>query len=124
MKCYQHEDTESTGTCKHCCKAVCKLCAIDTGHGLACSERCEQEVQVLREIMNKSAQIYGVGSNSKVPPTGVLMYAMFGIMFLGWGTYNSISRDRLDLFALIMGTGFLAFGIYTYFRVRKLNLNC
>ena len=124
MKCYQHEERDSLGTCKHCHKAVCKECAIDTGYGLACSEACGEEVKILKEIMGKNAQIYNIGSNSKVPPTGVLMYGLFGIFFIAWGIYNSLNREKIDFFILILGIGFIAFGIYTYFRVRKLNLNC
>lgn len=79
---------------------------------------------VIQEIMAKNAQIYGIGSNSKIPPTGVLMYGLFGIVFLAWGIYNSLNWDRLDYFTLILGAGFIVFGIYTYIRVRNLNLNC
>lgn len=124
MKCYQHEEREPVGTCKHCHKAVCKDCAIDTGYGLACSESCVDEIKVLREMMGKNAQIYGIGSISRMPPTGVIMYGLFGVVFTAWGIYNSINRDKIDIFTLILGIGFLFIGVYTFFRVRKLNLNC
>ena len=124
MNCYQHQESDSIGTCKHCHKAVCMSCAVDTDYGLTCSDACVDEIKILREMMSKNAQIYGIGSKSKVPPTGVLVYGLFGIIFTTWGVYNSVLRDRVDVITLILGIGFLIFGIYTYFRVRKLGLNC
>ncbi len=77
MQCYQHNENVSVGLCKACQKAVCSVCATDTGRGLACSEPCSREVGVLNEIIDRSKQIYGIGSRSKLPPTGILFYLFF-----------------------------------------------
>ena len=124
MNCFTHQTTHSVGVCKSCLKAVCTECAIDTGRGLACSATCEQEVAAINEITDKSKQIYGIGSDSKLPPTGILMYFFFSLVFTGFGIYNSIQRERLDYFTIVMGVGFFFVALISWHRNRKLNLNC
>lgn len=124
MKCYQHQDTDSIGICKACQKAVCQSCVIDTGRGLACSPECEAEVHDMNAIIDKSKRIYSIGSSSKLPPTGIIMYFMFSLLFIAWGTYNTLHWTRPDYFTLLMGAAFLLITVMAYFRNRKLNINC
>ena len=124
MKCYTHQDTDSIGICKACQKAVCSTCVIDTGRGIACSKECETEVHDQNAIIDKSKRIYSIGSSSKLPPTGIIMYFMFSLLFISWGIYNSVIRDRIDYFTILMGVGFFAVTIMAYIRNKKLNLNC
>lgn len=124
MNCYIHTNNQSVGICKACQKAVCKECAIDTGRGVACSEKCAEEVKVLNEIIDRSKHIYSIGSSKKALPTGIIMYGFFGIVFLGWGIYNSMKRTDPDYFAIIMGIGFIGIGLLAYMRNKKLNINC
>lgn len=123
MKCFSH-GTDSVGICKSCQKAVCEACAIDTGRGLACSSECVEEVHAINEIMDKSKQIYGLNNDSKLPPTGILMYLFFAFAFIGFGIFQSISNGHPDYFLFIMGAGFLVVGGLAWYRNRKLNLNC
>lgn len=85
MNCYQHHDQAAIGICKACNKAVCPTCAVDTGRGLACCDVCAQEVEDQNQIIDKSKQIYGIGSTSKLPPSGILVYLFFGLVFTGFG---------------------------------------
>lgn len=124
MKCFNHQNQEAIGICKACQKAICPSCAIDTGRGLACSDACLEEVNVINEIVDKSKRIYGIGSKPKLLPTGILLYFFFGLMFSGFALYRFVERARLDYFTLAMGLGFLVFGIIAYYKNRKLNLNC
>jgi hypothetical protein len=110
--------------CKSCQKAVCASCAIDTGRGLACSQKCENEVNDLNAIIDKSKRIYSIGSESKLLPTGILMYFLFSALFLSWGIYNSFHWKDIDYFTIIMGIGFLIIGFIAYNRNKKLNINC
>lgn len=124
MKCYNHPESDSVGICKSCQKAVCPSCAIDTGRGIACSRECELEVNDLNAIIDKSKTIYSIGTNSRLPPTGIILYLMFSIIFISWGVYNSIQWDRVDYFTLLMGAGFFAITVVSYNRNKKLNINC
>ena len=124
MKCYQHEENEAIGTCKHCCKAVCWSCVSDTGSGLACSADCENEVKILREMMEKSSVIYRVGSKSKIPPSGVILIISMGVLFLGFGIYESLNSLQIDYFSITMGVVYLLIGIFAYFQTRKAKLSC
>ena len=124
MKCFQHNENESIGMCKSCQKAVCVSCCIDTGRGLACSKECENEVNDLNAIVDKSKRIYSIGSNPKLLPTGILMYFLFSVLFFSWGVYNSFRWERIDYFPIIMGLGFFVIGLIAYSKNKKLNLNC
>lgn len=124
MQCYRHNENVSVGLCKACQKAVCSVCATDTGRGLACSEPCSGEVGVLNEIIDRSKQIYGIGSRSKLPPTGILFYLFFALVSLGVGLYPLTYGKPVEWFLVLMGSGFLVFGTMSYVRTRKLRLNC
>lgn len=54
MKCFSHDGSDAVGTCKNCNKALCKECAVDTGVGLACRGKCEQELKEVQEIIEFS----------------------------------------------------------------------
>ncbi|MBU2880933.1 hypothetical protein KO525_15760 [Psychrosphaera sp. B3R10] len=123
MKCFTHQ-VDSVGICKSCNKAVCSECAVDTGRGLACSDFCVEELNDINVIMDKSKQIYGIGNDSKLPPTGILMYMFFAAAFIGFGVYQTILKGRPDYFLFVMGTGFLVVGGLAWYRNRKLNINC
>lgn len=124
MHCYQHQENESVGICKACQKAVCTVCASDTGRGLACSEECAAEVNALNQIVDRSKQIYGIGSKSNLPATGILFYLFFAIAFSGFGLYPLTQERNIDWFPLVMGIGFFLFGTMSYIRTRKLQINC
>jgi len=123
MNCYSHRDQQSIGICKACQKAVCSECVVDTGRGLACSTECASEVNDLNAIVDKSKRIYSIGSSSNLPPTGIIMFFFFGLVFFGFGVYQSMNRDRIDYFAIIMGLGFLLMALISYVRNKKVNLN-
>lgn len=124
MNCFSHKNMVAVGICKACQKAVCEGCAIDTGRGLACSVDCQEEVKALSMIVDKSKRIYSIGTKSRLPPTGVIMYLFFGLIFAGSGIYQYISRERFDFVGLSLGVGFIVFSIFAYVRNRNLNLNC
>ena len=75
-------------------------------------------------MIDKSKRMYSIGSYSKLPPTGIIMFSFFGIVFFGFGVYQSMIQDRIDYFAIVMGIGFLVMAIISYVRNKKLNLNC
>lgn len=124
MNCFAHQSDPAVGICKACQKAVCASCAIDTGRGLACSVECENEVKALNLIVDKSKRIYSIGTSSRIPPTGVLMFLFFGAVFTSVGIYNYIMKERFDFLSIAMGLGFIVFSLLSYIRNRNVNLNC
>lgn len=124
MYCYQHQNNNALGMCKYCQKAVCASCAKDTGKGLVCSANCEQELSEINQIMDRSKLIYNINKKSKLPASGVLFHLFFGLMFSSFGLIPLAKGDEPSWFLVIMGSGFLLFGILVYLRTRKLNLNC
>ncbi|MDX1444489.1 MAG: hypothetical protein R3270_12060, partial [Gammaproteobacteria bacterium] len=92
MNCYQHSHTPALGLCKHCQKAVCAECAIDTnGAGLACSAACENEVRDMQAIFDKSKIIYRIGRKPSALNSNVLTYLMVGSLFAGYGIYDFVT---------------------------------
>ena len=124
MNCFVHNENVAVGICKACQKAVCLTCAIDTGRGLVCSNKCQSEVTELNEIEDKSKRIYGIGSSHKLLPTGILLYLFFGIAFAGFGIFKILDKGKPDFFLFVMGGGFLLIGFIAWLRNRKLNINC
>jgi hypothetical protein len=49
VNCFNHPDVPAIGFCKYCQKGLCKECAVDLGHGIACSNH-RLEVTALKEI--------------------------------------------------------------------------
>ena len=86
MRCFYHRDIEAVGTCKNCCRGLCPTCAIDVGNGLACRERCEDEVRSLNRVIarNKTAYQKTSGAYARV----ALFYGLVGLGFLGAGFAN------------------------------------
>lgn len=124
MQCYQHQDRVAVGLCKACQKAVCLSCGQDTGRGLACGEACADEVKAINEIVDRSKQIYSIGSKSKLPATGIFLYAFFALAFMGFGLFPLSQGKSAEWFLVIMGAGFLVIGVMGYVRTRKLRINC
>jgi hypothetical protein len=124
MYCFAHRNNSALGTCKACNKAVCAECLIDTGNGLACCLQCEQEVKDIHAIVSRSKLIYSIGTKGSALPSGILVYIFFTILFLGWGIFEYITKNRTNEFIIMMGLGFGVLTIIMYRRIKKLNLNC
>jgi len=54
MKCFNHEGVDAVAICKNCNKALCHVCAVDVGNGVACSGACENEVKSLNELIRRN----------------------------------------------------------------------
>ncbi|HPS01080.1 MAG TPA: hypothetical protein PLA90_06010 [Candidatus Sumerlaeota bacterium] len=103
MNCYNHPDVAAIGICKHCNKGLCTDCASDLGHGLACRNKHEKEVEGIEVIMNHAFHL-------KATQGKYLSFfcVLFGLIFLLYGLYSRTHPS--DLLALI-GTGFLVYSI-------------
>ena len=53
MNCFNHPGVPGVGICKYCQKGLCKECAIDLGHGIACKNH-REDVEMLNTIQADS----------------------------------------------------------------------
>lgn len=56
MRCFYHESSDAVGTCKSCGKGLCRACAVDMQHGLACKGHCESAVAELIALIQTNVQ--------------------------------------------------------------------
>ena len=96
MNCFNHPNVPAVGICKACQKGLCKECAVDLGHGIACKGH-HEEVDMLN-----SFQFY------KLAP---LIFTMLGIILvLGGATMDIMDKDGSIL--RFMGIGMLVLSMF------------
>jgi len=104
MKCYNHPTSEAIGTCKHCCKGMCSACAKDSGWGLVCSQQCEEEVKILRAMVQRNRNLVPFAAKSHLRSAAIL-FAMAAV-FMGFGlAIGGPIRVYMISFGLIMLVG-------------------
>ncbi len=108
MQCFNHPDNAAVGICKHCQRGVCRECASDLGHGIACKGAHEDAVSLLNDLISANAQIQTV--NPKTIWVAPLFYLFMGLLFMGWG----LSTRRHSMFFATFGGGFIVFAALTY----------
>ena len=125
MHCYRHNPVPAVGLCKTCFKALCPECAVDIGNGLACQGECEQKVDELNQMWDRSAKIYGVGAHkSKVPSTGVLLWGLISLAMWAVTAVSYFRNGELDVVSLVMAVFFtIALGLAVY-SARRTGLKC
>jgi hypothetical protein len=125
MHCYRHDPIPAVGICKACFKALCSECAVDVGNGLACRGECEQKVDELNQMWDRSAKIYGVGAHrSRVPSTGVLLWSLISLAMWAVTAVAYFGKGELDVASLVMAVFFtIALGLAVY-SARRTGLKC
>lgn len=115
MNCFNHSNINSIGLCKACNKGLCHECAVDLGHGIACKNKHEKDVEDLNMIVTQSTKIYTSASkNNLIAP---IFYIFMGLVFAGFGYF---SRGGVTDLPFILGVGFIVFGIVIFIRNRAL----
>ena len=114
MRCFNHPEVEAIGVCKSCQRGLCRECATDLGHGLACMGKHEEDVNTLNSILNQSAKIYAV--TPKTRNAAPLFYGFMGIAFAGFGL---IKGNGMTDFSFVLGLGFVVFALYIYVYNKK-----
>ena len=114
MRCFNHPDRDAIGSCKTCCKGLCMECASDMGHGLACKNVHEQQVESLNALFLRGARIQGAVGKSKyvAPAFNIFM----GLVFAGYGMTTPAGITNM---LTILGLGFLVFGVLIFVTNRK-----
>ena len=54
MKCFNHHEIDAVAVCRHCGKALCTECVVETEHGICCAGRCERHVGEMNELLNRA----------------------------------------------------------------------
>ena len=111
MKCYNHSDIDAVAICKNCQKGLCKDCAVEVGNGIACKDKCEQDVQSINEMIKRSMK-----SQKKIQlnaSRGYYINALFAFLaggsFIGFGIKMMMSHEmpRLQMFTISLGVVFV-----------------
>lgn len=87
MKCFNHNEIDATGQCKHCYKGLCSDCVTDLGHGLACKNMHETEVEGINDLISNSAKSYSSSKNSVFLSNLYLL--LMGALFIWFGIEKS-----------------------------------
>jgi Flp pilus assembly protein TadB len=80
MRCFYHQEVEAIATCKNCGRGLCAGCAVDVGNGLACPNRCEDEVRALNRVIARNKTAYQKTSGAYVHIA--MFYGLVGVAFL------------------------------------------
>lgn len=117
MKCFTHEERDAVGTCKSCGKGLCRDCAVDMSKGLACRNKCENEVAALIELIDQNIRLSPVGKNvmgnlRKNSYMGASFFlAAGGIFFL-----TGLVTGGITGLPGLLGIVFLIYGGYCFWR--------
>jgi len=86
MHCFYHRDVDAVASCKNCGRGLCGGCAVDVGNGLACPNRCEDEVRALNRVIARNKTAYQKTSGAYVRIA--IFYALVGVAFVAAGLAN------------------------------------
>jgi hypothetical protein len=86
MRCFYHRDVEAVGNCKNCARGLCGACASEVENGLACRNRCEEEVRALNRIVARNKTAFERASATYLRTA--LFYVLLGVVFLAGGVMN------------------------------------
>jgi hypothetical protein len=123
MRCFYHEDREAVGSCKSCGKGLCRECAVDLTKGLACRGHCEADAQAIIQLIDRNIQLSSTSSRVVQTSRGIrsgagIFHIIMGVLFVVWG----LTTDYLR-FIIVLGVGFIGYGVYLLYMARKLGKN-
>ena len=113
MHCYNHADRNAVGTCKACHKGLCVECAKDLGFGLSCHGAHEQRVTEVEGLITRNASVQRAAGSAKYAAPAFCIF--MGLVFSGYG----LLFERSSKFLVILGIGFLAFGVFVLIANRR-----
>ena len=120
MKCYYHSEADAVAVCKNCSKGLCRACAVDVGNGVACKDRCEDQVRSLNAMVEKGKAAYP--RTAKAYYSNATVYALLGLLFIVSGlAFWSRGWVGLSVFMVPAGIIFLAGGFLSYRTGKRLN---
>ena len=117
MKCFNHQSRDAVGTCKSCGKGLCPDCAVDMDRGLACRDRCEDEVSALIALIDQNIRYSPIGKNVMGNlKTNAYVQASFlltaGVVFL----LTAVKMGMVAEIPGLVGMGLIFYGCYAFWR--------
>lgn len=93
MKCFRHPEQDAVGTCKSCCKGICRDCTAEQPKGLACRNSCEEDVRALTQLLESSMRISPLGTKVWLGHRTNMLWtaaacAAVGILFVVLGAFH------------------------------------
>ncbi|MDR0477631.1 MAG: hypothetical protein LBH14_06820 [Desulfobulbaceae bacterium] len=109
MRCFNHQDKNAVGTCKHCGKGLCPDCLTDLGHGLACRNSHEQAVENINTLISRNSQVQRM-----TPKTWHILPAFCAFMGFVFACFGLFAPKGPELFTIVLGIGFISFSVILF----------
>ena len=113
MKCFYHTDRDAVGICKACNKGICRECAEDLGHSIACKNSCIEKAECIEHIIDNNSVTFKTHSKNVF-----FMPSFFGFMGAVMLVVGLQKSDLMN-FSVVMGLGFIFFGVLMFFINKK-----
>jgi hypothetical protein len=118
MKCFYDATQDAVGTCKSCGKGLSADYAVDLGKGLACKNRCEEEVRSLIALIDNNVAMRATSQklilgSGRAGIVGSLFLLLMGTIFLVSGI---VWWERRGLFPVVMGALFILWSLFGFIR--------
>lgn len=123
MQCFNHIEKPAIGICKECAKGLCKDCMSDLGHGLACKNQHEEQVEAVHLLIEKNKKLHNARIEVDATVTAKAFYALplsyllLGLIFTGFGYFK---EGELTGLPFMVGCVFLISFVYRYITNRNL----
>ena len=105
MNCFNHQDRPAVCICRSCAKALCPECLTELQNGNACTNSCEERVDLINQMIDNNNKIMSA-ANTKGKGAAIFIIIM-GAIFAGWGIFDK------DVFCLCLGAVFLIYGVFS-----------
>ncbi len=113
MKCYYHHENDAVAICKSCSRALCEPCAADVHPGTACVNRCEEDVEELNIVIDKSKASYQKAG--KAYRYNAIAMLILGLIFVTSGIVLTIITGKYGAgFPVALGLVFLLWSYFSY----------
>lgn len=136
MHCFYHPDAAAVATCKSCQRGICHACAVSLPNaeqplGMACKDRCENEVNEVNALIQSNKKLTKVAPGQYKANANIYYNLAFGSMalalvFIGYGSYQLFVSYSVGLSTFLIAGGLIflwsGFGYWrTTQRLKKAN---
>jgi len=127
MKCFNHPNVDAVAVCKSCGRALCHDCSADVSPGIACKEKCEEDVAIINRITQYSKKVIASQQNkhsfqitSRAYKRNAVCTLLAGIVFFVTGIIPILNGEGYYLsFAIVLGVVFMIWAFFYYKGARQ-----
>jgi len=120
VKCFNHSEVDAVGLCKSCGRGLCHECVSDVGMSISCKHRCEADVAVLNELVQRGRTVYQKTSRTYLR-TGIFTLLLGAVFFLIG--ISSMLNSRPNFFLMVVGGLFVGWGISYFISAKRFGQN-